>query len=118
MYGGYPRRVSDAGVEEITLRLSAASLAAAVAGPVLLALGARAELRLQALDELAAAVELVVGAALPGQVTIRARRDGGRLAVSVTPIDPGRLRSRRPLLAGLAPEVVVEGPAADLIVDA
>jgi hypothetical protein len=104
--------------EEVRLYASAPDVANAVVEPVLLALGARAGLDVGRLDELAAGLELAIASVAPGPVTADLRRVGRRLSVTVSPVEPERLRSRRTLLDALAASVVADGDAIALSLDA
>lgn len=94
----------------VRLRVLGSAPAAAVAEPVLLALGARAGLDVSRLDELAMALELAVrGAGRP--LLIELTPDEGRLTVAVRPLEPGGLADCRHVLSRLvgAVEVDAEG---------
>lgn len=96
-------------VEEVRLRVASAERAAAVAEPVVTALGARAGIPVAALDELIAALALVLRAAVP-PVTIDISRDGTGVAVAVEPVPEARLAPRRPILDGLGPALTAGEP--------
>jgi hypothetical protein len=104
--------------EDVRLHASGPAVAKSVAGPVLLALGARAGLDVGRLDELAIALDIAIAAAVPGPVTADLRRAGGRVSVTVFPVAHDRLRGRRTLLEGLAASVVAHGDAIALSLDA
>ena len=92
----------------VSLRVFGSAPAAAVAQPVLLALGARAGLDVTRLDELAMALELAVrGAGRP--LLIELTPDEGRLTVAVRPLEPGGLRDCRQVLSRLVAAVEVDG---------
>ena len=99
------------------MRASDPTLAKAVAEPVLLALGARAGLDVGRLDELAIALGIAIGSAVPGPVTTDLRRAGTRISVTVSPVAAERLRGRRVLLEGLSASVVEDGDAIALTLD-
>ncbi len=100
--------------DDVRLRILASTSARDVAEPVLLALGARAGLDVERLDELAVAFGLVVGAAAPGPVAVGLLRLDQSLTVTVSPIDADRLRRRRSLLDELTPVVAADGDRIDL----
>jgi hypothetical protein len=104
--------------EDVRLHASCPVVAKSVAGPVLLALGARAGLDVGRLEELAIALDIAIGAAEPGPVTANLRRAGGHVSVTVSPVADDRLRGRRRLLEGLAASVVSDGHAIALSLDA
>lgn len=104
--------------EEVRLQASDSAVARAVVGPVLLALGARAGLDVGRLDELAAALDIAIGSAAPGPVTMELRRTEASVTVAVSPVAPDRLRGRRVLLEGLSASVVEDGDAIALTLDA
>jgi hypothetical protein len=89
-------------LEHVRLRVASAERAAAVAEPVVTALGARAGIAVAALDELAAALALVLRAAV-APVTIDISRDAAGVAVGVEPVPEARLAPRRAILDGLGP---------------
>ena len=104
--------------EDVRLHASCPVVARSVAGPVLLALGARAGLDVGRLEELAIALDIAIAAAEPGPVTANLRRAGGHVSVTVSPVADDRLRDRRQLLEGLAASVVSDGRAIALSLDA
>ena len=104
--------------EDVRLHASCPVVAKSVAGPVLLALGARAGLDVGRLEELAIALDIAIAAAEPGPVTANLRRAGGHVSVTVSPVADDRLRGRRALLEGLAASVVSDGHAIALSLDA
>jgi hypothetical protein len=104
--------------DDVRLHASGPAVARSVAGPVLLALGARAGLDVGRLDELAIALDIAIAAAEPGPITADMRRAGGRVSVTVSPVAHERLRGRRTLLEGLAASVVADGDAIALSLDA
>jgi hypothetical protein len=89
-------------VEHVRLRVGSAERAQAVAEPVVTAVGARAGLTVTGLDELTAALALVLRAAV-APVTIEVSRDAGGVAVAVEPVPELRLGRRRAILEGLGP---------------
>lgn len=105
-------------VEDVSLQASDPAVAKAVVGPVLLALGARAGLDVGRLDELAIALDIAIGSAVPGPVTAHLRRNGGSVTVTVSPIASDRLEGRRVLLEGLPASVAADGDALALTLDA
>jgi hypothetical protein len=104
--------------EDVRLQASDPTVAKAVFGPVLLALGARAGLDVGRLDELVIALEVAIGSVAPGPVTADLRRNGASVSVTVSPVARDRLRGRRILLEGLAASVVEDGDAIALTLDA
>jgi hypothetical protein len=105
-------------LEDVSLQASDPSVAKAVVGPVLLALGARAGLDVGRLDELAIALDIAIGSAVPGPVTTHLRRNGGSVRVTVSPIARDRLEGRRGLLERLPASVAADGDALALTLDA
>jgi hypothetical protein len=104
--------------EDVRMRASDQVVAKAVAEPVLLALGVRAGLDVARLDELAIALGIAIGSAVPGPVTTFARRAGASISVTVSPVARDRPRGRRVLLEGLSASVVEDGDAIALTLDA
>ncbi len=101
----------------VSLRVLGEAPAAAVAEPVLLAMGARAGLDVAVLDELVMAVELAVrGAGRP--LVIEVTPDAGRLTVAVRPIAPDGLRECGPTLRRLVTDVVIDGDGAGVVMRA
>ena len=100
------------------MRASDPTLAKAVVEPVLLALGVRAGLDVGRLDELAIALGIAIGSAVPGPVKTDLRRAGTRISVTVSPVAEERLRGRRVLLEALSACVVEDGDAIALTLDA
>ena len=101
----------------VSLRVLGAAPAAAVAEPVLLALGARAGLDVAALDELVMAVELATrGAGRP--LLIEVTPDAGRLTVAVRPLEPEGLRACRQALRRLVTDVEIDGDGAGIVMRA
>jgi hypothetical protein len=104
--------------EDVRLQASDPAVAKAVVGPVLLALGARAGLDVGRLDELAIALDIAIGSAVPGPVTADLRRNGGSVTVTVSPVARGRLQARRVLLEGLSASVAEDDDGIALTLDA
>jgi hypothetical protein len=101
----------------VSLRVLGEAPAAAVAEPVLLALGARAGLDVAVLDELVMAVELAVrGAGRP--LLIEVTPDEGRLTVAVRPIEPAGLRECGQTLRRLVTDVEIDGDGAGVVMRA
>ena len=101
----------------VSLRVLGAAPAAAVAEPVLLALGARAGLDVAVLDELVMAVELAVrGAGRP--LLIEVTPDAGRLTVAVRPLEPDGLRACGQALRRLVTDVEIDGDGAGIVMRA
>ena len=101
----------------VSLRVLGAAPAAAVAEPVLLALGARAGLDVAVLDELVMAVELAVrGAGRP--LLIEVTPDAGRLRVAVRPLEPAGLRACGQMLRRLVTDVEIDGDGAGVVMRA
>jgi hypothetical protein len=101
----------------VSLRVLGAAPAAAVAEPVLLALGARVGLDVAALDELVMAVELAVrGAGRP--LLIEVTPDVGRLTVAVRPLEPEGLRACGQALRRLVTDVEFDGDGAGIVMRA
>jgi hypothetical protein len=101
----------------VSLRVLGEAPAAAVAEPVLLALGARAGLDVAVLDELVMAVELAVrGAGRPLLIVVTP--DEGRLTVAVRPIEPTGLREYGQTLRRLVTDVEIDGDGAGVVMRA
>ena len=101
----------------VSLRVLGAAPAAAVAEPVLLALGARAGLDVAVLDELVMAVELAIrGAGRP--LLIEVTPDEGRLTVAVRPLEPEGLRACGQALRRLVTDVEIDGDGAGIVMRA
>jgi hypothetical protein len=101
----------------VSLRVLGEAPAAAVAEPVLLALGARAGLDVAVLDELVMAVELAVrGAGRP--LLIEVTPDAGRLTVVLRPIAPDGLRECGQTLRRLVTDVEIDGDGAGVVMRA
>lgn len=92
----------------VSLRVLGSAPAAAVAEPVLLALGARAGLDIGCLDELAMALELAIHRA-GRPLLIELTADEGRLTVAVRPLGPDGLRECEQLVHRLVGAVEVDG---------
>jgi hypothetical protein len=92
----------------VSLRVLGSAPAAAVAEPVLLALGARAGLDVGRLDELAMAVELAIHRA-GRPLLIELTPNAGRLTVAVRPLEPAGLRECEQLVHPLVGAVEVDG---------
>jgi hypothetical protein len=119
--GSLPCALTSASVAAIdgrvSLRVLGAAPAAAVAEPVLLALGARAGLDVAVLDELVMAVELAVrGAGRP--LLIEVTPDEGRLTVALRPVDSAALRERGETLRRLVRDVEIDGDGAGVVMRA
>jgi hypothetical protein len=94
----------------VSLRVLGSAPAAAVAEPVLLALGARAGLDVGRLDELAMALDIALrDSGRP--LLIELTPEDGTLTVSVRPLPPGGLRERAPMLDRLVGAVEIDGEA-------
>jgi hypothetical protein len=103
--------------ETVSLRVIGAAPAAAVAEPLLLALGARAGLDVGRLDELAMAFGLVArraGSPLSVEITPSA----GRLTVAVRPVEVSSLADCRQVLDRLVGAVEVEQDGEGLVLRA
>ena len=101
----------------VSLRVLGEAPAAAVAEPVLLALGARAGLDVAVLDELVMAVELAIrGAGRP--LLIEVTPDEGRLTVAVRPLEPEGLRECGQALRRLVTDVEIDGDGAGIVMRA
>jgi hypothetical protein len=101
----------------VSLRVLGEAPAAAVAEPVLLALGARAGLDVAVLDELVMAVELAVrGAGRP--LLIEVTPAEGWLTVAVRPLAPAGLRECGQTLRRLVTDVEVDGDGAGVVMRA
>jgi hypothetical protein len=101
----------------VSLRVLGEAPAAAVAEPVLLALGARAGLDVAVLDELVMAVELAVrGAGRP--LLIEVTPDAGHLTVAVRPLEPEGLRACGQALRRLVTAVEIDGDGAGIVMRA
>jgi hypothetical protein len=101
----------------VSLRVLGAAPAAAVAEPVLLALGARAGLDVARLDELVMALELAVRRA-GRPLLIELTPVPGRLTVAVRPLEPAGLRECREVLRRLVATVEVDGDGEGLVMRA
>jgi hypothetical protein len=104
--------------EDVHMRSSDPAVARTVAEPVLLALGVRAGVDVDRLDELAIALGIAIAAAVPGPVRTHLSRAGTRISVTVSPVARDRLQGRRVLLQGLSASVVEDGDAIALSLDA
>jgi hypothetical protein len=102
---------------KVSLRVLGAAPAAAVAEPVLLALGARAGLDVERLDELAMAFSLAVRRA-GRPLLIELTPADGTLTVAVRPLEAGGLRECQQALRGLVGQVEVEGDGEGLVMRA
>jgi len=101
----------------VSLRVLGAAPAAAVAEPVLLALGARAGLDVAVLDELVMAVELAIrGAGRP--LLIEVTPDEGRLTVAVRPLEPEGLRECGEAVRRLVTELEIDRDGAGIVMRA
>lgn len=101
----------------VSLRVLGEAPAAAVAEPVLLALGARAGLDVAVLDELVMAVELAVrGAGRP--LVMEVTPGSGRLTVAVRPLDSAGLRACGQTLRRLVTDVEIDGDGAGVVMRA
>lgn len=101
----------------VSLRVLGEAPAAAVAEPVLLAMGARAGLDVAVLDELVMAVELAVrGAGRP--LLIEVTPDDGRLTVALRPIAADGLRECGQTLRRLVTDVEIDGDGAGVVMRA
>jgi|KBSMisStandDraft_5_1062788.scaffolds.fasta_scaffold2157759_1 hypothetical protein len=101
----------------VSLRVLGAAPAAAVAEPVLLALGARAGLDVAVLDELVMAVELAIrGAGRP--LLIEVTPDEGRLTVAVRPLEPEGLRECGEAVRRLVTDVEIDRDGAGIVMRA
>jgi len=103
--------------ETVSLRLLGSASVAAVAEPVLFALGARAGLDVSCLDELAMALGLAVRRA-GRPLLIELTPAVGRLTVSVRPLQPGGFEECRQVLSGLVGTVEVESDGEGLVMRA
>jgi hypothetical protein len=101
----------------VSLRVLGSAPAAAVAEPVLLALGARAGLDVGRLDELAMALALAVRRA-GRPLLIELTPDSGRLTVTVRPLEPGGLRECQEVLSRLVGTVEVDDDGERLVMRA
>ena len=101
----------------VSLRLLGSAPVAAVAEPVLLALGARAGIDVSRLDELAMALQLAVRRA-GRPLVIELTPDAGRLTVAVRPLEPGGLRDCQEALSRLVAAVEVADDGAGLVMRA
>lgn len=101
----------------VSLRVLGEAPAAAVAEPVLLAMGARAGLDVAVLDELVMAVELAVrGAGRP--LLIEVTPDDGRLTVALRPIAADGLRECGQTLRRLVTDVAIDGDGTGVVMRA
>jgi hypothetical protein len=101
----------------VSLRVLGSASAAAVAEPVLLALGARAGLDVGRLDELAMALRLAVRRA-GRPLLIELTPATGRLTVAVRPLEPDGLRECREALSSLVAAVEVADDGEGLVMRA
>jgi hypothetical protein len=101
----------------VSLRVLGSAPAAAVAEPVLFALGARAGLDVARLDELAMALGLAVRRA-GRPLLIEITPGSGRLTVLVRPLEPVGLRECRDVLQRLVATVEVDGDGEGLVMRA
>lgn len=101
----------------VSLRVLGSAPVAAVAEPVLLALGARAGLDVARLDELAMALGLAVRRA-GRPLRIEITPGVGRLTVAVRPLEPGGLRECQDVLRRLVGTIEVDGDGEGLVMRA
>jgi hypothetical protein len=101
----------------VCLRVLGSAPAAAVAEPVLFALGARAGLEVSRLDEMAMALGLAVRRA-GRPLLIELTPGAGWLTVAVRPLEPRGLRECRDVLSRLVGTVEVEGDGEGLVMRA
>ena len=101
----------------VSLRVLGSAPAAAVAEPVLLALGARAGLDVGRLDELAMALDLALRRA-GRPLVIELTPAVGRLTVAVRPLAPGGLRECQEVLRRLVGTVDVDDDGERLVMRA
>lgn len=101
----------------VSLRVLGSAPVAALAEPVLLALGARAGIDVSRLDELAMALQLVVRRS-GRPLLIELTPDTGRLTVAVRPLEPGELRDCQEALSRLVAAVEVADDGAGLVMRA
>jgi hypothetical protein len=88
--------------------------AEAVVGPVLVAIGARAGLTVQQLDELELAAELLLRGCAGREVTVEIGRVDGEVRVSVMPVAERWAARRSALLGELAGRIELRGERAEL----
>jgi hypothetical protein len=104
---GYPLPVP---VEpSVSARFGSAAPATAVAERLVLAMAARTDLDIDAVDEFVMAVDLALATCPPGEVRLEARIVDTGLEVILGPVDPDRLANREPLLASLVDQVELRG---------
>jgi hypothetical protein len=85
-----------------------------VVGPILTAMGARAGLTIQQLDELEMATELLLRGCTEPPVTVVMEHQQGELRISVAPLAERWALRRSGILGELAGRVAVEGDRAEL----
>jgi hypothetical protein len=98
----------------VELRLGAGTRGAAVAGPLVLALGSRAGLTVQELDEVELALELLLRGRCDGPATVTIAVDDGSLVVTIAPVAEEFTRRRAALLTQLAGRLSVDGDRVEL----
>ena len=100
--------------DTVELRLGPGMRGTAVAGPLVLALGSRAGLTVQQLDELELAVDMLLRGRGEGVATITMMLEGGSLVVLLQPIAEEFTRRRTSILEQLAGRLRVEGERVEL----
>jgi len=104
--------------DTLELRIGAGTPAEAIVAALVTAMGARAGIGVERLDELQMATELLLGGTGGREADVTIGVNGSTLVVTVRPIAPERLRARGALIEGLAGRVVVDGDTVELSVDA
>jgi hypothetical protein len=100
--------------DTVQLRLGPGTRGTAVAGPLVLALGSRAGLTVQQLDEVELAVEMLLRGRGERPATITISVDGSALVLAISPVPEDFARRRAGILEQLAGRLRVEGERVEL----
>jgi hypothetical protein len=100
--------------DRLELRIAAGTPADVIVAPLVTAMGARAGLGVEAIDELQMASELLLRGTRDAEVLVTLDVAGGELLLTVRPVGRDRLEGRIRLLAQLADRMSVDGEAVEL----
>jgi hypothetical protein len=104
----------QAHADTVELRLGPGSRGDAVAGPLVLALGSRAGLTVQQLDELELAVEMLLRHRGDAPATVTIAVEGDALVLAVSPVPEEVARRRSAILEQLAGRIELSGERVEL----
>jgi hypothetical protein len=104
--------------DRLELRIAPGTPADVIVAPLVTAMGARAGLGVDALDELQMASDLLLAGARDADVLVTLSVAAGELLVTIRPVAEERLRTRGGLVTQLAGGVRVEGDSVELRVGA